>query len=102
MDGSLDAQNVVDNQGCNALSFNRVTPASTVTFMLRSYQAARGINVMKEAAIVRQKQVAELRRMAKTTREAERERKLLALAHEWDEKSQHGLKKREALDSPGR
>jgi hypothetical protein len=56
-----------------------------MTLMLQSYQAARGINVMKEAAIVGQKQAAELRRIAKTTREAEREKKLLADA--WDEKS---------------
>ena len=35
---------------------------------------------MKEAAIVGQKQAAELRRMAKTTREAEREKKLLGPA----------------------
>jgi hypothetical protein len=58
-----------------------------MTLMLQSYQAVRGINVMKEAAIVGQKQAAELRRMAKTTREAEREKKLLALADAWDEES---------------
>jgi hypothetical protein len=58
-----------------------------MTLMLQSYQAAKGINVMKEAAIVGQKQAAELRRIAKTTREAEREKKLLALADAWDEES---------------
>jgi hypothetical protein len=40
---------------------------------------------MKEAIIVRKKQAAELRRMAETAREAERERKLLVLADRWDE-----------------
>jgi hypothetical protein len=42
---------------------------------------------MKEATIVRQKQAAELRRMAKTTKEVEREKKLLALADAWDEEA---------------
>ncbi len=39
---------------------------------------------MKETTIIRQKQAAGLRRLAKTTREAERERKILALADEWE------------------
>jgi hypothetical protein len=45
--------------------------------------------VMKEAIIVRKRQAAELRRMAKTAREAEREGKLLVLAERWDEEARH-------------
>ena len=37
---------------------------------------------MNETTIIREKQAGELRRLAKTTREAERERKMLALADE--------------------
>jgi hypothetical protein len=44
---------------------------------------------MKETMIVRKKQAAELRRMAETAREAERERKLLVLAERWDEEARH-------------
>ena len=39
---------------------------------------------MKETTIIRNKLAAELRRLAKKTKEAERERKMLALADEWE------------------
>jgi hypothetical protein len=40
---------------------------------------------MNETTIVRNKLAAELRRLAKTTKDAERERKMLALANEWED-----------------
>ena len=55
-----------------------------MTLKLQSYPAARGTHAVKERTIVRERQAAELRRLAKKTREAERERKLLALADEWE------------------
>jgi hypothetical protein len=43
---------------------------------------------MKETMIVvRKKQAAELRRMAETAKEVERQRKFLALADRWDEEA---------------
>jgi hypothetical protein len=42
---------------------------------------------MRERIVVRKKQAAELRRMAKTAKEVERERKLVALADKWDEEA---------------
>jgi hypothetical protein len=42
---------------------------------------------MKETMVVRKKQAAELRRMAETAKEVERERKLVALADKWDEEA---------------
>jgi hypothetical protein len=51
--------------------------------------SGQGVRIMKEAIIVRKKQAAELRRMAETAREAERERKLLVLAERWDEEARH-------------
>jgi len=39
---------------------------------------------MNETTIIHKKLAAELRRLAKKTRDAERERKMLALASEWD------------------
>jgi hypothetical protein len=42
---------------------------------------------MKEVMIVRKKRAAQLRRMAETAQEAERQRKLLALADKWDEEA---------------
>jgi hypothetical protein len=42
---------------------------------------------MKEVMIVRKKRAAQLRRMAETAQEVERQRKLLALADKWDEEA---------------
>jgi hypothetical protein len=44
---------------------------------------------MKQTIVVRKKQAAELRRMAETTNEVERERKLRILADRWDEEARH-------------
>jgi hypothetical protein len=55
--------------------------------------------VMKQSIIVRKKQAAELRRMAETTKEVERERKLRVLADKWDEE---GLQLEEILYEPER
>jgi hypothetical protein len=53
---------------------------------------------MKETIIVaRNKQAAELRRMAETAKEVERERKLAALADRWDEEARQ---LEDALDRP--
>jgi hypothetical protein len=48
---------------------------------------------------VRKKQAAELRRMAETTKEVERERKLRVLADKWDEEA---LQLEEILYEPER
>jgi hypothetical protein len=71
----------------NALYFNRVTPVVYYGPYVAAVPRIRrqGVHVMKETMIVRKKQAAELRRMAETAREAERERKLLVLADRWDE-----------------
>jgi hypothetical protein len=59
-----------------------------MTFSLQLYQARRQkVFVMKQTIIVRTKQAAELRRMAETAKEVERERKLVALADRSDEEA---------------
>jgi hypothetical protein len=54
---------------------------------------------MKEAIIIRKMQSADLRRMAETAKEAERERKLRILADMRDEETR---RLEETLDRPGR
>jgi hypothetical protein len=80
-------RNVVDN--ARFQYFNRVTLMVCSDAQTAALLSGQGVRIMKEAIIVRKKQAAELRRMAETAREAERERKLLVLAERWDEEARH-------------
>jgi len=73
--------NVVNQGGCKAVSFNRVTFMIYCDGRTAGVPGPPGDALMKDAKVGRLKdQAAEFRRMAERAKEAERERKLLWLA----------------------